>query len=371
MGLNRADLRLALTAGLANGFGVISGLPFALYAPLAVLAVCTGTYGSSRSLGRQRLLGSLLGMGVLLLAYEGLRGVPFPLAIAVALGSMRLLGGLLGLQVGYKVGGIVVVMGWLVHGSQLSSWIPLRLFWTTAGILLAVASLRLLWPARALPAVYAGLRSLLAELGDRLEGVAATLDGPGPHPGRPGTPTTAGPLPLEHPWDIGPGRSQLQTLRRQLPAAFSELGGDPSHHPQAQLLKGLCESCSLLLSALGGLGRPIPPAGDPAELTALQRAEAELLAALAGRLTLWARQLTLEEAHPVPPPPAAGWRPPQRWLALQQELQAVRLEQHDLQRLRRHASRLALCSLALQAVERGERRWRTLQHHHLDRPGSP
>ena len=59
--IRRSELRLALTAGLMNGLGSLAPLAYGFYAPLAVLVVCTGTYGGSIGLGRQRLLGSLVG----------------------------------------------------------------------------------------------------------------------------------------------------------------------------------------------------------------------------------------------------------------------------------------------------------------------
>jgi uncharacterized membrane protein YccC len=102
--INRADLRLVFTTGLLNGFSSLSGLAFGYYAPLAVLAVCSGTYGSSLELGRQRILGSLLGGILLVVGVRGLQGLPMPVGLAIALGSLRLIGGALGLKVGYKVG---------------------------------------------------------------------------------------------------------------------------------------------------------------------------------------------------------------------------------------------------------------------------
>ena len=54
--IRRSELRLALTAGLMNGLGSLAPLAYGFYAPLAVLVVCTGTYGGSIGLGRQRLL---------------------------------------------------------------------------------------------------------------------------------------------------------------------------------------------------------------------------------------------------------------------------------------------------------------------------
>ena len=44
--ITRRDLRMALTAGLGNGFGYLSGIPFGFYVPLAVLASAGGTYGA-------------------------------------------------------------------------------------------------------------------------------------------------------------------------------------------------------------------------------------------------------------------------------------------------------------------------------------
>ena len=54
----------------------------------------------------------------------------------------------LSVSVGYSVCCFMVVMGWLSHEQDLFSWIQLRLVWTAFGILMALVSLRLLWPAR-------------------------------------------------------------------------------------------------------------------------------------------------------------------------------------------------------------------------------
>ena len=101
--ITRSELRLALATGLVNGLASLSSLPFGYYAPMAVLAVCSGTDGTSLALGRQRILGSILGMAVLVIGLRGLAAAPMPLAMGIALAAMRLIGGVLGLQVGYKV----------------------------------------------------------------------------------------------------------------------------------------------------------------------------------------------------------------------------------------------------------------------------
>jgi uncharacterized membrane protein YccC len=156
--------RTALTAGLGNAFASLSGVEFSQYVALAVLAVSSGTYGGALALGRQRLLGTALGSVLLLIGYVGLQGVPMPLGIAITLGALRLLGGLLKLQVGYKVGGMIIVMGWLVHEGGLASWIPLRFFWTSFGVLIALLGLRLFWPARGLDSSLAQVARLLVQL---------------------------------------------------------------------------------------------------------------------------------------------------------------------------------------------------------------
>jgi len=171
----RAEVRLALAAGISNGFAVISGLPFAYYAPLSVLAAMGTNYGSTLELGRQRLLGTLLGAVVLLVCFEGLRDVPLPLGIAIALGSQRLLGGLLRLEVGYKVGGLVIVMGWLAHNDQFGAWIPLRLFWSVLGIIVSLLSMELLWPSSGVLEGWQQWSTLCGQLAQALGQVAALL----------------------------------------------------------------------------------------------------------------------------------------------------------------------------------------------------
>jgi hypothetical protein len=247
--------------------------------------------------------------------------------------------------------------------------VPLRLGWTAFGILVSMVSLRLFWPARALADVHAGLRRLLADLALELEAAAALLDRPSraEGAGRDQPAAALTPPPSLQDAAAAPSiargvpalRRQLLTLRQQLPLAWIELGGDPARHPRALLLRTLCETCSALLTALGGLERRTPVFSSDQELSALQRSEAELLRSLAERLRHWQQQLHHEQAHPVPPPPTA-WQPPLRWQGLQAELQVLHADAEQLRRLQRHASRLALCGLAQRAVENGERRWLAL-----------
>ena len=79
------------------------------------------------------------------------------------LGVIRLLGGCLGLQAGYKITGMVVVMGWLMQPTAVDSWLGLKLSWTLLGVVLALLALHLFWPSTAIreqQRAFAGLLEL-------------------------------------------------------------------------------------------------------------------------------------------------------------------------------------------------------------------
>jgi hypothetical protein len=149
--ITRAELRLALTAGLSAGLAITLGLPDPYYGPLAVAAVLGGTVGASRTLGIQRMLGTLMGGLILLVLYPTLSPIlPMPIGVAIALACTRLFGGSLGLHSGYKVAGLVVAVGWTAHASAITSWVPIRLLLTLLGVLMAMATIRWFWPSRAI-----------------------------------------------------------------------------------------------------------------------------------------------------------------------------------------------------------------------------
>ena len=353
MSLIRSDLRLALTTGLANGFSSLSPLAFGIYMPLAVLAVCTGTVGDSILQGQQRIVGSLLGMGLLILALKGLSGIAFPLAIALTLGAMRLVGSLLGLEVGYKVGGMIIIMGWLVHDQQLDSWVPLRLFWTTAGIVFGVLSLRVLWPARAIPQAWAGLASFLQALAQALEQLAGWLEDPGAGP-------DLAKVESDGAAQLEALRTQLVSLRGLLTAVQSELGDSARRHPQTRLMLTFMEASSTLLTVLDGLQRAAPAAGATGTLVALQHGEAQLVRAVADRLRLWAQHIARPGFDPLRSPLFPAWTAPPSWASLQPLLMDTTLSKHELPRLQRHALRLVFCGQADRALARTEALWHSL-----------
>lgn len=345
---SRQALRTALTAGLGNAFASLSGLEDSQYVALAVLAVSTGTYGGALELGRQRLLGTALGSLLLLVGYEGLRHVPMPVAIAITLGALRLLGGLLRLQVGYKVGGMIIVMGWIVHHDGLASWIPLRFFWTCFGVLITLLTLRLFWPARGLSMSLDLHADLLQELQRCYHDLAARLD-----------PTATGqPTAVVDSRRYRGLRNRLIAIRRQRPAVFQELGALPERHPAALLLVSFDATLSRLVTVVGGLLREAPGERDPALVERLHQAEAELLRAMARQLGRWEQQLRNRAG--LPEPPACRLQLPRSWDQLSGELNDPDVNAASLDRLARIAARLQLCRQAERAIRDGESSWRAI-----------
>ena len=343
--INRNGLRTAFTAGLGNAFASLSGVGDSQYVSLAVLAVSTGTYGGALALGSQRLLGTALGSVLLLIGYEGLRGLPMPLALALTLGALRLLGGLLKLQVGYKVGGIVIVMGWLVHEGGLAAWIPLRFFWTCFGVLITLLGLRLFWPARGLDSSLGQVATLLVQLQSCFRDLAARVD-----PARSGP--VADPVGISRYRAL---RNQLVAIRRQRPALLQELGSLPERHPATLLMANFEATASRLITLVGGLVREPPSLQDPQLVVQLHRAEAELLQAMAGQLGQWERQIRGRRG--LPKPPDTGLQLPRSWQQLGQELNNPTANSASLERLERIASRLMLCRQAEQAISTAEANW--------------
>ena len=344
--INRNGLRTAFTAGLGNAFASLSGVGDSQYVSLAVLAVSTGTYGGALALGSQRLLGTALGSVLLLIGYEGLRGLPMPLALALTLGALRLLGGLLKLQVGYKVGGIVIVMGWLVHEGGLAAWIPLRFFWTCFGVLITLLGLRLFWPARGLDTSMTQVAGLLGQLQSCFRDLAARVD-----PAMAG-PASAAPMGISRYRAL---RNQLVAIRRQRPALLQELGALPERHPATLLMANFDATASRLITLVGGLVRDPPTLQDPQLVVQLHRAEAELLQAMASQLGQWERQIRARRG--LPKPPETGLEAPRSWQELDQELNDPTANSASLERLERIASRLMLCRQAEQAIRNGEANW--------------
>ena len=343
--INRNALRTALAAGLGNGFASITGLADGQYVALAVLSVSGGTYGGSIELGRQRLLGTVLGSILLLIGYECLKSLPLAVGLAITMGCLRLLGGALGLKVGYKVGGMIVVMGWLVHEGNLATWIPLRFFWTALGVLLTLLSLRFFWPVRGISLCFNRYADLFRDLHHTYLTLAARLN--------PSEAVAASPSSSYRQL-----RATLQNARSQRPAVLQELGNQPSRHPATLLLNSLDAAASRLVTMVRGMERAVPTARDPQLVARLHRAEADLLTCIAQRLLLWEAQLRVPFGQSRPP--LQPLQAPQSWVDLGSELNDPVANSASLDRLERIASRLLLCRQAEQAIRDGEASWQAI-----------
>ena len=230
----RDTLRLALTVAVVNGFASLTGLAFAIYASMAVLSVTVGNYGNTLELGRQRLVGTAVGAIVVFFGYRGWGTLPVVVALPLALLLARLIAGSLRLTVGYTVCCFVVISGWLTHEQQLDSWIPLRLFWTAFGILMALLSLRLFWPSTARLQQRQGLLQLLVDLGHTLQESLQQA--------------SAAERRRTMCQRLRTLRQSLLNLRTERVGALRELGPLASRHPVAQiweLLEHACESLML------------------------------------------------------------------------------------------------------------------------------
>ena len=347
--VTRRELRIAFMAGLGNAFGVISGVAFGYYVPLAVFACSGGTYGAAWELGRQRLLGTLLGGALLSISFRGLNGIHFTLAIAITLGSLRLLGGLFRLKVGYKVGGLIVVMGWLIHSGDMSMWISLRLFWTAVGVLITMLGLQLFWPMRSSEQVFSHYASVLDQLQKGLEQALAPLEGS----------TLSG---LEARALQTAARNQIIELRTELPNVARELGENSNRHPRYVLITDLINAASRLTVAICGLLRQPPVRPDLESLQPIHKAERDVLVALSERLEAWKFNLLQprRQGQLVASPPNELFTPPQSWQLIYQKLDNSDLQSLELIQLERMASRMQRCRQACRAVIETERLWTQL-----------
>jgi uncharacterized membrane protein YccC len=262
----RQDLRLAVVTGLSAGLGLLSPIPYGYYLPFTTSAVLSSTYGNSMKLGIQRLLGSLMGVIILIIFTRGLE-LPLPLGIGLALATTRLFGGILGLQVGYKVAGNIIVMGWLVHEQVETVWGPIRLFWTVLGIVISLWATQSIWPSRTIPKLHQQFASLLIAIGQELTIESNRL--------KQGAPIAISPkqqqsirLSLQR---------QLNAARQQQLSAQMELGVNPEHHPLHDLWSSIDLLISQLLTSLWAIRGLTAPIQRPRQLYDLHQKEAELI----------------------------------------------------------------------------------------------
>jgi len=342
-----ATIRLVLAVALVQGFAQISGVGDGYYASLAVISVTVGNYGNTLELGRQRLVGTVVGALVVLVAYPALGSLPLMVGLPLGMALARLLAGSLKLTVGYSVCMFVVVMGWLKHENQLDTWIPLRLFWTAVGVLIALLALRLFWPARARQQQREGLLALLLDLG---EAIAAHLQRELPRMGRSANAARA--LPAGTAPTIPALRSTLLALREQRTDALRELGSQANQHPSALIWAALDQQSELLILVLSGLQRLRQPPWQRPELGQLAEHLAQRMAEVQQRLELWHHTLASSPLH-IPAPPLPAWEP-RNLTTLVSDQAAVALSLDEQQEL---GTRLLLLNRLERSLHDTEARW--------------
>ena len=333
----RDGLRLAATVTVVNGFASITGLPFALYASLAVLSVTVGNYGNTLELGRQRLVGTAIGAMVVFFGYRAWGHLPLVVALPLALLLARLIAGFLRLTVGYGVCCFVVVMGWLTHDQQLDSWIPLRLLWTAFGILMALLSLRLFWPSRARIQQREGLLQLLVDLGDALQQVVQRRHQQGQQ--------------------IRNLRINLISLRDQRQGALLELGTLASQHPVAKMWALLDQASEALILDLDELRRLPNADWQGWGLEDDYATGVAFVGGVAQRLLGWQEQLG-GSAQLQPPPSQPRLMLPLESLHSAKSLAAY--QQLRPEQLQRVASQWMVLNRMEHTMESTERQWREL-----------
>ena len=345
--ITRAELRLALTAGLSAGLAITLGLPDPVYGPLAVAAVLGGTVGASRTLGTQRMLGTLMGGLILVVLYPTLSPIlPMPIGVAIALACTRLFGGSLGLHSGYKVAGLVVAVGWTAHASAITSWVPIRLLLTLLGVLMAMATIRWFWPSRAIDRRQELSVQLFREFAIAFREQAVLLrEGDG----------VRGAGGLER-------RNHLLGLilehQNQRVDAAVELGADQIGERLVRLWDRQAQLWSDLISSYRTLLRLPPVPHRQGSLIQLLEAKVAVLEAVADRLELWAT------SWPAPPRSSTPARDGDVLQRVGRDLETAEIglfedaEATAVLMAGSGARRTVACQQVLLAVEGFEKAWR-------------
>lgn len=348
--IHRDDLRLAVCVGLAAGLGSISTVPDGYYLPLTLAAVMVGSYGSSYALGLQRVICTLLGGLLLLVAQPAFTSLPFPIGLALMLGLIRFVGGCLGLQAGYKITGMVVVMGWLMQPSAVDTWLGLKLSWTALGVVMAMLGLHIFWPSTAIREYQSCFAALLDLQREALEEQRQLL-------------IDSARSRLSPACRKQRHRELMQALirsRDSRAAAVIELGPNPYSQPHIHLwsdLERCCAGVAGCLTALRALREPLSGSGLLADV---QHAEAQLLADCVRQMGLWRSALQNDRPALLPGASAVDLQAAVESLRLRE---CALLEDMDLSlgldrsQQRQVARRLLLCYQIGSVVQRMQVRW--------------
>ena len=181
---------------------------------------------------------------------------------------------MLGLQVGYKVAGTIIVMGWLVHEQVETIWGPIRLFWTGLGIVISLLACQWIWPSQTIPQLHQQWASLLDALGVELqdEGDALRQNNPSSSPPRKQQAKRISLI------------TQLNAARQQQVLAQLELGVNPEQHPLHDIWSRIDLLASQIMTSLESIRSLPAPFIRSEKVKRLHNEEADLFDILSTQL---------------------------------------------------------------------------------------
>ncbi len=210
---------LALVVAACNHLA----LPEGLFLALGVLTILETDLGGGVLAGRERIIGTLLGLLAVVIGAGILGGLSSALGVFVGLTLVRLFGFAAGLTSGFVVGGHVVAGSLMNHGDAWWHYGFWRTVMTILGVLLGVVVSRQIYSQRAASTWQASCDGWLLDLARFLERLPAV------------------PEPEQH---VASLRERRNALRRQLPQLAAErtlIHGQPDEavlRAQTQLQHG-------------------------------------------------------------------------------------------------------------------------------------
>ena len=160
----RNGLLLALFLAAVQWLGVPEGL----FLTLAVLVVLESDFGGGVIAGKERIVGSLMGLLAVIITAGASTLIPLPAKVFTGLTLVRLFGFTAGLSSGYIVGGHVVAGSLLHHPDDWWHYAFWRTVMTIAGVVIGVLLSRHVYSQRTVSAWRQHCHSWIHDLGASL-----------------------------------------------------------------------------------------------------------------------------------------------------------------------------------------------------------
>ena len=158
---------LALVVAACNH----AALPEGLFLALGVLIILETDLGCGVLAGRERIIGTLLGLLAVVIAAGVLGGLSSALGVFLGLTLVRLFGFAAGLTSGFVVGGHMVAGSLMNHGDAWWHYVFWRMVMTVLGVILGMVVSRQIYSQRSSSAWQASCDGWLLDLARFLEGL--------------------------------------------------------------------------------------------------------------------------------------------------------------------------------------------------------